>query len=137
MTVAFDVDGGHQTLDDRGQPARVGQQRRAQQVLDLEAVHARLHALDHFLGQHIALHDLDPFGVSIVGSSFGFRVEGAPPGNLTAVAEHVCNRPIVDNRLLEWSTQATNYSMVNMLCRQPSIRLCRTTQVLHRWTDEG
>ncbi len=81
--------------------------------------------------------ELEPFGVSMAGNSFGFRVPGAPAGFLHEVAAFVCNNSITGNRLLEWSTQASNHPMVNMMCRQPSIRLCRTSHVLHRWTDDS
>ncbi|MEZ5138982.1 MAG: hypothetical protein R2711_09530 [Acidimicrobiales bacterium] len=80
--------------------------------------------------------ELEPYGVAMVDNAFGFRLPGAPAGNLSEVGAYVCDEPLLENRLLEWSTQATNYPMVNMLCRRPSIRLCRTTQVLHGWSDE-
>ncbi|WP_426574203.1 hypothetical protein [Aquihabitans sp. McL0605] len=79
--------------------------------------------------------DLEPFGVSMVGNGFGFRAGWAPPGTTQDFSSIVCNRPLLDNRLLEWSTQATNYPMANMISREPSIRLCRTSHVLHRWSD--
>jgi hypothetical protein len=79
--------------------------------------------------------ELDRYGVSMAGSSFGFRAPGAPAGFLHEVAAFVCATSITGNRLLEWSTQATNFPMVNMMCRQPSIRFCRSSYVLHRWTD--
>lgn len=78
---------------------------------------------------------LERYGVSMAGSSFGFRAPGAPAGLLHEIAAFVCSTSITDNRLLEWSTQATNFAMVNMMCRQPSIRFCRSSYLLHRWTD--
>jgi hypothetical protein len=78
--------------------------------------------------------ELEPYGVSMAGSAFGFRASWAPPGN-QAVVSRVTGEPITGNRLLEWSTQASNLPMVNMICRQPSMRLCRTSYVLHCWTD--
>jgi hypothetical protein len=78
--------------------------------------------------------ELEPYGVSMAGSAFGFRASWAPPGN-QAVVSRVTGGPITGNRLLEWSTQASNLAMVNMICRQPSMRLCRTSYVLHCWTD--
>lgn len=80
---------------------------------------------------------LRPYGVAMVGSSFGFRMPGAPMGLLGEVGAYVCNEPLTENRLLEWSTQAPNYPMINMLSRQQSIRLCRVSQVLHGWTDSA
>ena len=79
--------------------------------------------------------ELERYGVSMAGSAFGFRAPGAPAGFLHEVAAFVCSTPITGNRLLEWSTQATNFPMVNMMCRQPSIRFCRSSYVLHRWTE--
>lgn len=81
--------------------------------------------------------ELEPYGVSMAGSAFGFRVEGAPVGNQYEVAAYVCNQSLTGNRLLEWSTQANNFPMINMMSRQPSIRLCRTSHVLHCWTDDA
>jgi len=78
--------------------------------------------------------ELDRYGVSMAGSAFGFRAPGASAGLQYEVAAFVCNESITGNRLLEWSTQATNYAMVNMMSRRPSIRLCRSSYVLHRWT---
>jgi hypothetical protein len=79
--------------------------------------------------------DLEPLGVSMLGNGFGFRAGWAPPGTTQDFSAIVCNRPLLDNRLLEWSTQSTNYPMANMISREPSIRLCRTSHVLHRWSD--
>lgn len=79
--------------------------------------------------------EAEPYGVSMAGSSFGFRIGSAPPGLLNEVTDYVCNESITGNRLLEWSTQAANLPMANMIARPNSIRLCRTSHVLHRWTD--
>ncbi|MEZ5321285.1 MAG: hypothetical protein R2698_04260 [Microthrixaceae bacterium] len=79
---------------------------------------------------------LEPYGVRMVGSTFGFRVPGMPGGSVTGVATYSCNHPIAENRLLEWSTQADNYPMVNALAGIRSLALCRTSHVLHRWVDE-
>lgn len=79
--------------------------------------------------------ELEPYGVSMLGNGFGFRASWAPPGATRNFSAVVCNLPLLDNRLLEWSTQATNSTMANMISREASIRLCRTSYVLHRWSD--
>lgn len=79
---------------------------------------------------------LERYGVAMLGNGFGFRAGWAPPGTTQDFSAIVCNRPLLDNRLLEWSTQSTNYPMANMISREPSIRLCRTSHVLHRWSDQ-
>ncbi len=78
---------------------------------------------------------LEPYGVSIAGSGFGFRAQQLPSGTGSGLTAFVCNNQVTGNRLLEWSTQATNLPMVNMINTQRSIRLCRTSYVLHRWSD--
>ena len=79
--------------------------------------------------QHLA-----EYGVSMAGSPFGFRSEDAPPGNI-GVTSFACNESITGNDLLEWSTQATNFAIVNMVSRLPSLRHCRTSYMFHGWTD--
>jgi hypothetical protein len=78
--------------------------------------------------------NLEAYGVSMAGSSFGFRADTAPPGNI-GVTSFACNETITGNRLLEWSTQATNFAIVNMVIRLPSMRHVRTSYMLHAWTD--
>jgi hypothetical protein len=88
------------------------------------------------MGTWLHLDHLEQYGVSIAGSPFGFRAQDAPPGNL-GVTSFVCNESITGNRLLEWTTQATNFAIVNMVIRLPSLRLCRTSYMLHCWTDNA
>ena len=78
--------------------------------------------------------DLAALGVLLADGSFGLRLSGGPPGVVSdEFSSYVCNRPVVDNRLLEWSTQVTNFSQVNMATRERSIRLCRSSMALHLW----
>lgn len=79
--------------------------------------------------------DVEPYGIALLNGSIGFQFPGAPPGQSDASAAFMCNEPLLDNRLVEWGTQATNYRMVNMLGGRRSLRLCRASYVLHRWTD--
>ncbi|MFN8050323.1 MAG: hypothetical protein U0Q22_02705 [Acidimicrobiales bacterium] len=81
--------------------------------------------------------DVAPYGIGLMNGSFGYRPPGAPPGHGKAAAEFMCNETLLDNRFVEWDTQATNYGMVNMLIGRPSIRLVRSSHVLHCWTDES
>jgi hypothetical protein len=79
--------------------------------------------------------DVEPYGIALLDSGFGYRPPGAPPGHGIAAAEFMCNESMLDNRFVEWDTQATNYGMVNMLAGRRSIRLVRSSYVLHCWTD--
>lgn len=79
--------------------------------------------------------DVEPYGIALLDGSFGYRPPGAPPGHGTAAAEFMCNEQLLDNRFVEWDTQATNYVMVNMLMGRRSIRLVRSSYMLHCWTD--
>jgi hypothetical protein len=96
--------------------------------------------LHHVEGQLVGLglwrrwRELEPLGVSALGNGFGFRSAWAPAGTTHGFSSIVCNRPLLDNRLLEWTTQSTNYAMANMIAREPSIRLCRSSHVFHRWS---
>ena len=80
--------------------------------------------------------DVEPYGIALLDSGFGYRPPGAPAGHGGAAAEFMCNESLLDNRFVEWDTQATNFPMVNMLIGRPSVRLVRSSYVLHRWTDE-
>ncbi|MEZ4655918.1 MAG: hypothetical protein R3E12_20615 [Candidatus Eisenbacteria bacterium] len=80
--------------------------------------------------------DLAPYDIALLDGSIGFQFPGAPPGQSSASAAFMCNEPLLENRFVEWGTQATNYRMVNMLAGRRSIRLCRTSYMLHCWTDE-
>ncbi|WP_421121241.1 GNAT family N-acetyltransferase [Aquihabitans daechungensis] len=78
---------------------------------------------------------LEALGVSLADGSFGLRLPGGPPEVVSdEFSSFICNRPIVGNRILEWSTHATNLSQVNMTTRERSIRLCRSAVTLHCWT---
>jgi hypothetical protein len=100
-----------------------------------DALVLRMHE-DRIIGLGIWRHwkHLDPYGVSMAGNGFGFRAFYAAPGSDRFTA-FVCNNSLTGNRLLEWTTQSTNFPMVNMICSQRSIRLCRSSYVLHRWSD--
>lgn len=80
--------------------------------------------------------ELEPYGISLLDGAFGYRPPGAPPGHGTAAAEFMCNEPFLDNRFVEWDTQATNYPNLNMLLGRRSVRIVRSSYVLHCWTDE-
>ncbi len=102
-----------------------------------DALILRMHE-DRIIGLGIWRHwsHLERHGVSIAGNGFGFRAFYAPPGSDRFTA-FICNNSLTGNRLLEWTTQSTNYPMVNMICSQRSIRLCRSSYVLHRWSDSA
>lgn len=78
--------------------------------------------------------ELERYGIEMAGAGYGFRVPGMAPGTTEAFTSLVCNEPICGNRFLEWTTQATNFPQVNMTARQRSIRLVRSSHVLHLWT---
>jgi len=79
--------------------------------------------------------DVEPYGVALLDGAIGFQFPSAPPGQSNASAAFMCSRPLLDNRLVEWGTQVTNYRMVNMLAGRRSLRLCRSSYVLHGWLD--
>jgi len=80
---------------------------------------------------------VEPYGITLLNDSIGYRLPGAPPGYNSAAAAFMCNEPLLDNaRFVQWDTQVTNYPMVNMLAGRRSIRLCRASYMLHCWTDE-
>lgn len=81
--------------------------------------------------------DVEPYGIALLDGSIGFQFPGAPAGQSGASAAFMCNEPLLENRFTEWGTQATNYPMVNMLAGRRSIRLCRSSYMLHCWTDES
>ena len=80
--------------------------------------------------------DVEPYGIALLDGSFGYRPPGAPAGHGGAAAAFMCNESLLDNRFVEWDTQATNYGMVNMLTGRPSIRLVRSSYILRCWTDK-
>ena len=80
--------------------------------------------------------ELEPFGVALLDRSIGFQFPGAPAGQSNASAAFMCNEVLLDNRFCEWTTQATNFRMVNMLGGHRSVRLVRSSHVLHGWIDE-
>lgn len=80
---------------------------------------------------------VEPYGITLLNDSFGYRPPGAPAGHNRNAAEFMCNESLLDDaRFVQWDTQATNLPMVNMLLGRPSIRLCRVSHMLHCWTDD-
>lgn len=79
--------------------------------------------------------DVEPYGVSLLNGAIGFQRPGAPRGQSNTSASFMCGENLLNNRLIEWGTQATNFRMVNMLGGHRSVRLCRASHVLHCWND--
>lgn len=82
-----------------------------------------------------AARELEPYGVELAGSGYGFRVPGRAAGMSEGFTSFVCNNSLTGNRLMDWTTQATNYPQVNMTSRQRSIRMVRSSYMLHGWVD--
>lgn len=115
--------------------------RRRDQVLDGHRadviVYRELNGIYYGFGTFKRDPAVAPYGITLLNDSFGYRPPGAPAGHNRNAAEYMCNEPLLDGaRLVQWDTQATNYPMVNMLTGRPSIRFCRTSYMLHGWTDE-
>lgn len=82
-----------------------------------------------------AARELEQYGVELAGSGYGFRVPGRAAGMSEGFTSFVCNNSLTGNRLMDWTTQATNFPQVNMTSRQRSIRMVRSSYMLHGWVD--
>ncbi|MFN7150749.1 MAG: hypothetical protein ACK4V6_14890 [Microthrixaceae bacterium] len=78
---------------------------------------------------------LERYGVELAGSGYGFRVPGRAAGMSEGFTSFVCNNSLTGNRLMDWTTQATNFPQVNMTSRQRSIRMVRSSYMLHGWVE--
>ena len=90
-----------------------------------------------FGGWQLWSHFDERYGLRILGDGFGYVLPDAAVRSCSrGIADAVGNVMHLDCQLLEWTTQATNAPMTNVLAARKSLRYCKAAHVFHGWTDE-